>query len=269
MSGIRPAGAVVVVTGAGSGIGAATARRYATLGATVVATDIDLAAAEATAKACRDAIGVDAAATAYRCDVAEADAVDELVATVAQRHGGTDVLVNNAGVGVGGPFLEASLDDWTWLRSINLDGLVHGCRAFGREMVRRGRGQVVNIASGAGYLPSRRMAGYCATKAAVIMLSRCLRAEWASSGVGVSVLCPGVINTPILGRTRLHGIDARERERMDRLFRISHSPDIVAKAVVQAASRNRGFVPVGVEVQLAYQVMRLLPNPVLDRVARI
>ncbi len=118
-----------------------------------------------------------AEARSHRCDVAVAADVDQLAGEVHAEFGAVDVLVNNAGVGVGGPFLAGSLDDWVWLRSVNLDGVVHGCRAFAPAMIERGRGHVVNIASGAGCVPSRRMATYCASKAAVVILSKCLRAD--------------------------------------------------------------------------------------------
>jgi len=136
-------------------------------------------------------------------------------------------------------------------------------------MVKRGRGHVVNIASGAGYVPNRRMATYCASKAPVIMLSLCLRADWASLGVGVSVICPGVINTPILQRARLRGSAIDERGRIAKAFSMSHSPDVVAKAVVGAVSRNRALVSVGIEAQMAYLTLRVLPAPIHDLVARI
>ena len=81
-----------------------------------------------------------------------------------------------------GPFLDNSLEDWDWLRGINLDGVAHGCHAFGPAMVERGSGHVVNIASGAAYIPNRNMAAYCASKAAVVMFSQCLRADWRETG---------------------------------------------------------------------------------------
>lgn len=248
--------AVVVVTGAGSGIGAATARRFAGAGAVVVAADIDGDAAEHTAAECRDA-GTRAAA--YQCDVADPDSLARLHDSVTAEVGVVNVLVNNAGVGVGGDFLDNSADDWTWLRSINLDAVVNGCRIFGRDMVDRRSGHIVNIASGAGYLPNRRMAIYCASKAGVVMFSRCLRADWASSKVGVSVICPGVINTPILHNTRLRGRAVDEKSRLDWIFRHSHSPDTVAKAVSGAVEHNRAMVSVGLETQIGYHALRLAP----------
>ncbi|MFI7003331.1 SDR family NAD(P)-dependent oxidoreductase [Nocardia sp. NPDC050175] len=257
MTRVDPRGAVVVITGAGRGIGAATARRYASLGASVVAVDIDESAAKQTAAACHG--------SAYSCDVADAAAVADL----ADQVGPVDILVNNAGVGVGGPFLETTLDDWAWLRSINLDGVINCCHLFGAGMVARRHGHVVNIASGAGYLPNRRMATYCASKAAVIMLSRCLRADWAARGVGVSAICPGVINTGIHTRSRLRGSAIAEQDWIAKAFGYSHDPDVVAKSVVAAVAHNRGLVSSGFEVRLAYQVMRVLPGPIVDAVARV
>lgn len=265
MSGIKARGSVVVITGAGSGIGAATATRYAQQGAIVVATDIDEATAKDTAERCRQ---YGARAFSYQCDVADPDAVQTLADTVANDAGAVDILVNNAGVGVGGPFLAATADDWVWLRSINLDGVVHGCRSFGQPMVARRRGQIVNIASGAAYLPNRRIAAYCASKAAVVMLSRCLRADWAGHNVGVSTVCPGVIDTPILESTRLRGSAINEKRRLAKALRMGHSVDAVAKAVADAATRNRAMVSVGVETQLGYHALRLLP-PLNGLVARL
>jgi NAD(P)-dependent dehydrogenase (short-subunit alcohol dehydrogenase family) len=230
----------------------------------VVASDIDVATAEETAERCRQ-LGTQA--HAHGCDVADPDAVRALAETVAGAVGPVDILVNNAGVGVGGPFLDTSEDDWTWLRSINLDGVVHGCRSFGDQMVKRGRGHIVNVASGAAYLPNRRMATYCASKAAVVMLSRCLRADWVGRGVGVSVVCPGVINTPILDHTRLRGSAVNERGRFAKGFKFGHSPDAVAKAISGAVTHNREMVSVGIETQVGYHALRLFPalNPLLAR----
>lgn len=259
MSGVKIRDARVVVTGAGSGIGQATALRCAALGAADVAcVDIDGERAAATAEACREA---GAAASPWTCDVADADAVADLAASV-EAEGEVDVLVNNAGVGIGGPFLEASTDDWDWLMGINLDGVAYGCRSFGPAMVQRGRGHVVNIASGAAYMMNRDMAAYCASKAAVVAFSRCLRADWAGSGVGVSVICPGVINTPIPSATRMFGPLAGSQESIQRRFRFGHSPEIVAKAIVKAAEKDHAVVPVGLESELAYRLLPFVPGPV-------
>lgn len=266
MTRFEPGGALTVITGAGSGIGASTAHRFAQLGAIVVATDIDESAAQATAEVCR-ARGSEA--HAYRCDVGDADDVAELAKRIEADLGPVSVLINNAGVGVGGEFLDGSLDDWIWLRSVNLDGVVHGCRSFGPGMIERGHGHVVNVASGAGHVPSKRLATYCASKAAVIMLSRCLRADWAGTGVGVSVICPGFINTPILGHTRLRGTAAGEQTRFARIFAHSRPPEDVADAILSAITHNREMVSVGIEARLAHYAHRVLPTGVTALMARI
>lgn len=255
----------VVITGAGSGIGAATARRYAALGADVACVDIDGERAEATAAVCRER-GSDA--HAFSCDVSDASAVQDLAATVESDLGPVDVLVNNAGVGIAGPYLDADVEDWDWLIGVNLNGVAYGCRAFGAPMVERGHGQVVNVASGAAYIMNRDMAAYCASKAAVVALSRCLRAEWAKAGVGVSVICPGVINTPIASATRMVGALADKQERIARAFRFGHPPGLVAKAIVRAAERNQELVPVGIESTLAYRMLPFVPAPVQSLLAR-
>jgi short-subunit dehydrogenase len=250
--------ATVLVTGAGSGIGKATALRCAEQGAHVIAVDIDADSAEATAQQCADT------ADAHGCDVADAEAVTAL----AQQTGPVDVLVNNAGVGVAGPFLDNELADWEWLRGVNLDGVVYGCHAFGEAMVKRGSGHIVNVASGAGYTPNRNLAAYCASKAAVIMLSQCLRADWAGSGVGVSVICPGLIKTPIATRTRMVGAMADKQDVALKVFRFGHSADTVAKAIVGAVEKNKEIVPVGLESAVAFHVLRNAPGPVRALLAR-
>jgi NAD(P)-dependent dehydrogenase (short-subunit alcohol dehydrogenase family) len=256
----------VVVTGAGSGIGRATARRYADGRAEVVCVDIDGESAEATAADCRERGGAGSRASA--CDVSDAAAVQDLAGAVERDAGPVDVLVNNAGVGIAGPFLEAGVEDWDWLMGVNLDGVAYGCRAFGAAMVERGRGHIVNVASGAAYIMSRDMAAYCASKAAVVALSRCLRAEWRSRGVGVSVVCPGVINTPIASATRMVGELAARQDRIARAFRFGHPPDLVAKAIVRAAEKDQEVVPVGLESEIAYRVLPFVPGPVQSLLTR-
>ncbi len=265
MSRVEIDGARAVITGAGSGIGRATALRFAKSGAEVVAVDIDGASAEATAAECRQAGGE---ATAYVCDVADAAAFAGLAESVETDRGQVDVLVNNAGVGIGGSFLDSSVEDWNWLRSINIDGVAYGCYAFGPGMIERGRGQVVNIASGAAYIPNRHMAAYCASKAAVVSFSQCLRADWRGKGVGVSVVCPGVINTPIASNSRFRGAMVAKQARAEWGLSKGHSPDLVAKAIADCVKRDRDMVPVGFESAVAYKLLRGAPQRVQGLIAR-
>ena len=257
-------GTMVVVTGAGSGIGRATAAAFAAAGATVVCADIDGEAAEKTAAVCAERGG---SGRVERCDVTDAAAV----AALAGRTGPVDVLVNNAGVGMTGRFADMTVDDWRWIRSVNLDGVVHGCAAFGPAMLERGSGQVLNVSSGLGYTITATEGAYVATKAAVLALSRCLRADWAARGVGVTAVCPGVINTPIRTTTRYLGArgDPRTRNRIERIFRRGHAPETVAAAIVRAAERNPSVLPVGWEARLGWHLQRLTPVVLQDRLARL
>ncbi|HEY2430777.1 MAG TPA: SDR family NAD(P)-dependent oxidoreductase [Acidimicrobiales bacterium] len=251
------AGALAVVTGAGSGIGRATALALAGEGAHVVCADLVVDQAEKTAGACAE-LGQPSWAEA--CDVASFDEVEALARRVFDEHGVPDVVVNNAGVGMSGRLEAMTIDDWRWIRSINLDGVVHGCRVFGPPMLRRGSGHVVNVSSGLGYMTSADEPAYVTTKAAVLALSRCLQADWGRQGVGVSAICPGVINTAIISRTRFAGDDGEERRKMaQRVFRRGHKPETVGAAIVEAIRRNRAVVPVGWEARIGWGLHRVMP----------
>jgi 2-hydroxycyclohexanecarboxyl-CoA dehydrogenase len=254
---VGPPGALALVTGAGSGIGRATAVALARQGSQVLAVDIDRAAAEKTAVKCVETGGSES--TGLVCDVADATAVRALADQVHGRWGPLHVLVNNAGVGMSGRLAEMSLDDWRWIGGINLDGVVHGCMAFGPAMVQAGRGHVVNLSSALGYTPRATEPAYVTTKAGVLALSQCLRADWGPHGVGVTAVCPGVINTPIIDVTRFVGDQAQTRERAQRLFRRGHAPEAVARAIVRSIVDNRIMVAVGWEAKLGWWAHRLLP----------
>lgn len=258
-------GALGVVTGAGSGIGRATACALAGAGALVVAVDVDEVGATKTAQACAELAGE---AWAEQCDVADFAAVSALAERIQSEHSVPDILVNNAGVGMTGRLTDMTIEDWEWIRSINLDGVVHGCRAFGPSMLDRGSGHVVNISSGLAYTMRAREAAYVTTKAAVLAFSRCIQADWSTSGVGVSAICPGVINTPIIESTRMvGGGDPERRRQAERLFKRGHRPEIVASAVVDAICRNRAVVPVGWEARLGWGLNRVLPVSVSQAMA--
>jgi 2-hydroxycyclohexanecarboxyl-CoA dehydrogenase len=261
-------GALALVTGAGSGIGRATALALSDHGASVVCVDLDGVAAEKTAAACSEQGAPDA--VARQADVADRRAVDALASDVGAGHGTVGILVNNAGVGMSGRFTDMSPEDWDWIRSINLDGVVNGCAAFAPAMLERGRGHVVNVASGLAYTPTATEPAYVTTKAAVLALSRCLRADWSARGVGVTAVCPGVINTPIIERTRFLGEqdDPERRRRTARLFRRGHRPEQVADAVVDAVARDRAVVPVGVEARVGWYLHRLGPLALQSALAR-
>jgi NAD(P)-dependent dehydrogenase (short-subunit alcohol dehydrogenase family) len=264
--GTDPAGRVAVVTGAGSGIGRATALALAAAGATVVSVDVDTTAAERTAK---EVGRGGTAGPSFTVDVADRAAVTGLAAAVEDEVGPVGILVNNAGVGMTGRFLDMTDEDWDWILGVNLQGVRNGCAAFGPAMVARRAGHVVNLASGLGFTPRATESAYCTTKAAVLMLSQCLRADWRSSGVGVTAICPGVINTPIIDSTRFVGARAASRDRTVKAFRRGHAPELVAEAVVDSVRRNRSVVPVGAESHVGWGLHRILPSRAASRLGAL
>jgi 2-hydroxycyclohexanecarboxyl-CoA dehydrogenase len=265
--------ATALVTGAGSGIGRTTAHALATGGATVLCTDIDEAAAEKTAAECgeRASAGSPAAFAAFRLDVAARAEVDAVAAAVERQYGALGVLVNNAGVGMTGSFSDMTAEEWAFIRSINLDGVVNCCAAFTPPMLAARRGQVVNISSGLAFVATANESAYAATKAAVLQLSLCLRADWSGRGVGVTAVCPGFINTPIASAARFTGgkEDPRRRARLVKGFSRAHPPEKVADAIVKAIATNRALVPVGFESVLAWYAHRLTPIALQQFMARL
>lgn len=259
---------LVVVTGAGSGIGRATAVRFAKLGAHVMVTDVDLDAASATTAVIH---GSGHGATACRLDVTSPHEWESFARNVLAERGVADVLVNNAGMLVGGPFLELSPAEWERQLSVNLMGVVHGCRVFGKQMAERGTGHIVNIASAAAFTPTPVMAPYSVSKAGVKMLTECLRLELEPKGVGVSAICPGVINTNIGQHAVTAGVDQDLMERGIRVQRrlqdaaaklpfAPMSPNLVARAVTRAVRFDLAVVPVRTEAWLGYFLSRLAPG---------
>ncbi|ANZ41799.1 short chain dehydrogenase [Lentzea guizhouensis] len=249
---------LVVVTGGGSGIGRATAIAFAKAGSKVVVSDVDIVAAEETAKL----VG----GHAYEVDVRSEEAVRTWARQVADEHGVPDVVVNNAGIGHSGSFLSTTTEQWQRVLDVNLWGVVHGCRAFGELMVERGEGgHIVNLSSAAAYLPSKILSAYATSKAAVFMLSDCLRAELAPHAIGVSAICPGVVNTNITATTTFSGVSAEEeRRKQDRASRLyarrGFGPEGVAREIVQAVRDNRAVVPVTVEAKAARLASRAAPG---------
>lgn len=261
--GVRIEGALAVVTGAGSGIGRATALALGAAGAKVVAADVDAVSAARTAGDC--------GGWAEVFDVADADAVGAAAGRVLSAHGSPDLLVNNAGVGMTGGFLDTGVGDWEWIVGVNLLGVVAVTAAFAPGMVARGSGQVVNVSSGLAYTPRATEPAYVSTKAAVLALSHCLRADLHRRGVGVSVVCPGIVATSIVtSGTRFLGerSDPAARRRVESLFARGHRPEKVADAIVGAARTNRSVAPVGFEARLGWYLRRLLPQAAVDLAAR-
>ncbi|HET6859574.1 MAG TPA: SDR family oxidoreductase [Streptomyces sp.] len=268
----RFGGQLVLVTGAASGIGRATAFAFAEAGARIVAVDRDADGAARTAEMSR-LIGAPQA-WGETVDVSDEQAMEKLAEKVATEYGVVDVLVNNAGIGLSGSFLETSAEDWKKVLDVNLWGVIHGCRLFGKQMAERGQGgHIVNTASAAAYQPSKALPAYSTSKAAVLMLSECLRAELAGQDIGVSAICPGFVNTNITATARFTGVSADEekakQKRSARLYGLrNYPPEKVADAILKAVVRNQAVVPVTPEARGARLISRFAPRA-LRAIARM
>jgi NAD(P)-dependent dehydrogenase (short-subunit alcohol dehydrogenase family) len=253
----------VLVTGAASGIGRATAIAFGARGADLVICDVDEAGMARTAESLTS---LGRAVFARRVDVASAEQMEAFAEAVHREVGGVDVLVNNAGVGLGASFLDTTLEDWEWILGINLRGVVHGCHFFVPRMAERGEGgHVVNVASMAAYAPSELLCAYTTTKYAVLGFSEALRIELAPRRIGVTAVCPGLIHTPITQSARLRGRAAAPgaRERMAAVYaRRNYTPERVARALLRAVQRNRAVAPISPEAWAFYYLKRLAPGAV-------
>ena len=256
---------LVSVTGAGSGIGRETAFAFAREGAEVVVSDIDEASVKETAAEITARGGV---AHAYVLDVSDPEAVEAFAERVSAEHGVPDTVVNNAGIGQAGRFLDTPPEEFDRVLCINLGGVVNGCRSFGRRLVERGTGgHIVNVASAAAYSPLQSLNAYCTSKAAAYMFSDCLRAELDAAGIGLTTICPGVINTNIINTTRFdapvgkgEAVDGR-RGQLGRLFALRHyGPEKVAKAIVSSVKKNKPIRPVAPEAYALYGISRVAPQ---------
>ncbi|WP_344431203.1 SDR family oxidoreductase [Amycolatopsis minnesotensis] len=261
----RFADQLVVVTGAGSGIGRATALAFAGEGAELAITDINETGLKETADSL---LGKGALAEKYIVDSSRGEDVEAFAKRLRATHGVPDIVVNNAGIGMAGPFLDTGVEDWERVIDINLWGVIHGCRAFARQLVERGEGgHIVNLASAAAYQPAKFMSAYATTKSAVLMLSECLRAELAEHRIGVTAVCPGIVRTNITSTTRFVGVDAREQARRQqksaKLYaRRNFGPEGVARDLLAAVERNTALAPSTPEAKAALVLSRLTPGVV-------
>jgi NAD(P)-dependent dehydrogenase (short-subunit alcohol dehydrogenase family) len=261
---------IVVVTGAGSGIGRAVALGFAANGAQVVAADVDLESAKRT---CAVIESHGASGLAIQVDVADGAEMEQFASWVRAEVGVPDVVVNNAGIAIIGSFLEHTEEDWNRIVGVNLLGVARGCRLFGAQMVERGAGgHLVNIASVAAWAPTTALPAYSATKAGVRMLSECLRAELASHRIGVTAICPGFTSTGIARAAHYVGVPAEQERRLreataDGLAKRKFPAEKVALAVMRAVLSNKSVVPVNTEAWITYSLSRLSPA-VLRRLLR-
>jgi NAD(P)-dependent dehydrogenase (short-subunit alcohol dehydrogenase family) len=242
------------VTGAGSGLGAALCAQLVARGARVVAADIDLEAARATAQRLGPAVHP------AKCDVSQLADVEALADETERVLGGLDLLVNNAGVAVVGAIGEVPIADWRWIVDVNLWGVIHGCHVFVPWLREQKGGHVLNVASAAGLLSPPQMAPYNVTKAAVVALSETLYADLAGDGVGVTVLCPTFFPTNLTSSPRT-SVDAKLRRAASRLVaKGGWTADEVAKAALDGVAARALYVAPQADGRWAWRLKRLAPT---------
>jgi NAD(P)-dependent dehydrogenase (short-subunit alcohol dehydrogenase family) len=249
-------GKQAIVTGAGSGIGAALCRALAAAGADVLCTDIDGDAAAKTAAALAGA----GSARAATLDVTDAAAVQAAVDDVVARTGRLDLMFNNAGIAWGGDTELLTLDQWNAIIDVNIRGVVHGVAAAYPVMLRQGHGHIVNTASMAGLTAAGQITSYVMTKHAVVGLSLALRSEAVSRGVGVLAVCPAAVETPILDKGAIGGFVGRDYYLRGQGMKTAYDPDRLARDTLKAIERNKALLVVPKRAHASWLFARLAPG---------
>jgi short-subunit dehydrogenase len=253
------AGRTAVITGAANGIGRAIAVSLARRGCNLALADVDEEGMTATAELTR---GNNVRVSRHRVDVADRVAVAQFPDVVANEHGGVDVLVNNAGVAVGGTFEQVSDEDFEWLFEINFWGVVRMTRAFLPLLHASEDARVVNLSSIYGVVAPPEQTAYSASKFAVRGFSEALRHELEGSGIGVTVVHPGGIRTSIAENARIPGGATEEeierrRKRYRKLLRLP--AEIAGETIVRGIERREARVLVGSDAKTIALIARLLP----------
>jgi NAD(P)-dependent dehydrogenase (short-subunit alcohol dehydrogenase family) len=231
-------GRSVLVSGAASGIGRATALRFGAEGGRVVCADLDQSGAEATAATIREAGG---AALAKACDIADPAAVEATISFAAEAHGGLHVLANVAGIGGFRRTTEVSFGEWSRTIAVNLTGTFLMCQKA-IPLLLASKGAIINTASVAGLKSHPYSAAYCASKGGVVLLTRALAVEYGRKGLRINCVCPGGIETPLIAQFRLpEGVSQAALLRIAPLGRMG-LPDEVAGTIAFLASDDAMYI---------------------------
>lgn len=256
-----------IVTGGASGIGRSLTRALVRRGTHVVVADIDGEAADrAAGELDEDAPG---SAVPAQVDVADADAVADLIESVYSRQGRLDLLFNNAGIGAAVPVEHVDLDHWRRTIDVNLRGVIHGCHAAYPLMVRQGSGRIINTASLAGLVGGLGAAvPYATTKHGVVGYTLAMRVAAAHHGVRFHVLCPGGIDTPLLDKTEFAGLPIPHEAPVMSMraysaamgIRRFYPPDRFADDVLRGLARNRALIVAPRSARVSWRLWRLAPE---------
>lgn len=251
---------ICVVTGAGSGIGAACAQALAAEGAYVVMTDIRADMLETAHKAIVEAGG---RAETHIVDVSDRDAMFALADKVDKAHGSADLILNNAGVAHSATVADMTMDNFNWVMDIDFWGVVYGTQAFLPHFLKRGSGHVANVSSIFGLIGVPSQSAYNAAKYAVLGFSEALRHEMVEHNVGVTVIHPGGINTNIVRHARLSQGPNAEAEHEEAIIKFQEltmtQPDKAAQIILKAIRKNKARVLVGPDALFVDFIRRIAP----------
>jgi NAD(P)-dependent dehydrogenase (short-subunit alcohol dehydrogenase family) len=245
---------VVIVTGGASGIGKALSEELGRRGARIILADLNETLLGETV-----ALLVDKGymANGATLDVTDYGAVKELVEETAREYSRLDFMFNNAGVALLGEAVDISIDDWRRVIDVNLNGVVNGTAAAFAVMASQGSGHIVNTSSLAGLVPLPGTGPYTASKYGILGLSEVLRMEGRKYGVKVSVICPGVIKTPIYSNIKVAGL---QRGKVDELIPYGTPPEKCARAILRGVERDRGIIRVSVLTHALSALYRICPG---------
>ncbi|MFW6113466.1 MAG: SDR family NAD(P)-dependent oxidoreductase [Actinomycetota bacterium] len=255
------AGKIVLVTGAASGIGRGVALAFARAGADLVLVDLE------GERLCETAALVEGAGSrclVKRVDVSSRMEMEAMAEGVLSDWGRVDILVNNAGVGVGGELVNIPIEDLEWIVGINLMGEIYGTSLFLPQMIERGEGHIVNVASLSGLVLLPFHLAYTTTKFGLTGFSTALWAEVRRHGVGVTLVCPGAVKSNIMEHTRTYAGGKRQEEATERFGRLlqerGKSPGEAAVFILDSVAGNKFLCLMGFEAYLLYYLTRLSPG---------
>jgi len=246
-----------IVTGGAAGIGRALCERLSEIGARVVVVDINGQGAEQVAASIRQR---GAQAEAAHADVSNAIQIETVVNDTAVRHGRLDFMFNNAAVAAVGELRDGNIEDFRRIVEVNLFGVVHGTMAAYRVMLLQGFGNIVNVSSMTGLMPTPILSAYSATKWAIVGFSTAVRIEAAGLGVKVSVACPSLVQTDISERNAYWNVRKEDYLRWLPWKRFMLTPAQAADAILRGTARNKQMIVFPLSASLGWRIYRICPS---------
>jgi len=248
---------ICLVTGAASGIGKELSRKLAETGAKVIALDLNSEMLQQWVEEAGGQLSI----SSQVLDVTDYEVFKRVIEDTVSEYGRIDYLFNIAGITVAGEARDLDLEHWRKIIDVNLNGVVYGSTLAYKQMVAQGHGHIVNMASVQGLIPLPPESPYVTTKFAVVGLSQALRVEGADLGVKVSVVCPGLVKTPIFQTSPMVNINREAYEEfVESWERFGITPEECAEIVLKGVKKNKGIIPVTFLAKLMWYLYRVSPG---------